>query len=104
VKREEVFKQIGLLARQRKASGKAVLVFVRTVDGVKTVRQVLTDKKDGVPTDRVQVLTGTLRGLERDRLVKEDPIFARFLLKAPPDGRTVYLICTSAGEVGIDIS
>jgi CRISPR-associated endonuclease/helicase Cas3 len=42
--------------------------------------------------------------LERDRLVKEDPIFARFLLKTPPDGRTVYLICTSAGEVGIDIS
>jgi len=36
--------------------------------------------------------------------VKEDPIFAHFLLKAPPDGRTVYLVCTSAGEVGIDIS
>jgi len=60
--------------------------------------------KEGVSQDQVQVLTGTLRGLERDRLVKDDPIFARFLLKAPPNGRTVYLICTSAGEVGIDIS
>ncbi len=58
----------------------------------------------GVLTDQVQVLTGTLRGLERDRLAKEDPIFQRLLLKVPPDGRTVYLICTSAGEVGIDIS
>ena len=85
-------------------SQKTILVFVRTIEDVKTVQQILTDKKEGVPGDQVQVLTGTVRGLERDRLAKGDPIFARFLLKAPPDGRTVYLICTSAGEVGIDIS
>jgi CRISPR-associated endonuclease/helicase Cas3 len=104
VNRDEVSKQIALLARSRKKSAKAILVFVRTIDDVKTVQQILTDKKEGLPNDQVQVLTGTLRGWERDKLAKDDPIFARFLLKAPPDGRTVYLVCTSAGEVGIDIS
>jgi CRISPR-associated endonuclease/helicase Cas3 len=102
--RGDVAKEIGLLARLRRSSGESVLVFVRTVEDVKTVRQILTDKREGVPADQVQLLTGTLRGLERDRLVKHDPIFARLLLTAPPDGRTVYLICTSAGEVGIDTS
>ena len=51
----------------------------------------------------VQQLTGTLRGLERDDLVK-DPIFVRFLPKAVSDEKTVYLVCTSAGEVGVNIS
>ncbi|MGH9344759.1 MAG: type I-G CRISPR-associated helicase/endonuclease Cas3g [Terriglobia bacterium] len=104
VKRDEVAKQIGMLARDRRTSEKAVLVFVRTIDDVKAVRQVLTEKKEGVSEDQVQMLTGTLRGFERDKLLNEDAIFARFLGKASPDGRTVYLICTSAGEVGIDMS
>ena len=77
---------------------------MRTIEDVNTVRQILIEKKQGLPSEQVQVLTGTLRGLERDRLAKGDPIFLRFLLKSPPDGKTVYLVCTSAGEVGIDIS
>ncbi|MBI4519499.1 MAG: type I-U CRISPR-associated helicase/endonuclease Cas3 [Gemmatimonadetes bacterium] len=56
----------------------------------------------------VQKLTGTLRGLERDALVKEDPIFARFMPKptpeVAPEQGTVFLVCTSAGEVGVNIS
>ncbi|MDE3098327.1 MAG: type I-U CRISPR-associated helicase/endonuclease Cas3 [Verrucomicrobiota bacterium] len=110
VKRSEVAEQIARLALLRKASGKAVLIFVRTIDDVNRVRELLTDKKEGVPGDQVQVLTGTMRGWERDKLVKDDPakgdpVFRRFLLKTPSDDRsTVYLICTSAGEVGIDIS
>lgn len=103
VSRNQVATTIGQLARDRKASGQAILVFVRTVEDVKTVQQMLTDKKEGVPADQVAVLTGTLRGLERDRLV-ETAVFRRLLLQAPPDGRTVYLVCTSAGEVGVDIS
>ncbi|HWG46943.1 MAG TPA: type I-U CRISPR-associated helicase/endonuclease Cas3 [Gemmataceae bacterium] len=104
--RNNLAKEIGKIALRHKQSGKAILVFVRTVEEVKTVYAILTDKKGGagVLTDQVQVLTGTLRGLERDRLAKDDPIFQRLLLKVPSDGRTVYLICTSAGEVGIDLS
>lgn len=99
----------------------AMLVFVRTLEDVKKVCDRLTNRKDGVPGNHVQPLTGTMRGLERDRMA--DPrrpdasrVFARFLRRpkadAPEDERwktdpmpgTVYLVCTSAGEVGIDIS
>lgn len=105
-KRGDVAKKVAKLAcgRWRKDSDQAILVFVRTIDDVKTVQDEL--KKGGVPNDQVQTLTGTLRGLERDRLATEDPIFARFLAKPKVKGKdgTVYLICTSAGEVGVDIS
>ncbi|MBX9622592.1 MAG: type I-U CRISPR-associated helicase/endonuclease Cas3 [Gemmataceae bacterium] len=80
-------------------AGPAVLVFVRTLDDIETVV-----KKLG-PKAQVERLTGTIRGRERDGLV-EKPVFRRFL----PDSKgekptgTVYLVCTSAGEVGIDIS
>ncbi len=57
-------------------------------------------KKNG---QKVQQLTGTLRGKERDELVK-DSIFVRFLPKAAKVDETVYLVCTSAGEVGVNIS
>lgn len=81
-------------------SGGAVLVFLRTVDDVTAVAARLAGAGQAV-----QQLTGTMRGLERDRLVDE-PAFRRFL---PPDGReaaagTVYLVCTSAGEVGVNLS
>jgi len=97
---------IGKLARERRGSAKAVVVFVRTIDDVKTVQQVLADKKEGVSTEQVQVLTGTVRGRERDQMATADPVFARFLTepKVPPMQGTVYLVCTSAGEVGVDMS
>lgn len=52
----------------------------------------------------MQQLTGTMRGFERDKLVSKDAIFRRFLSGAKTDGTTVYLVCTSAGEVGVNIS
>lgn len=103
-KRNDVAEEIGRLALRHKASGKAILVFVRSIEDVEKVKQALTNKKEGVPNAQVQILTGTLRGLERDRLAKDDAVFARFLIKKPLDEQTVYLVCTSAGEVGIDIS
>ncbi|MDY3557238.1 type I-U CRISPR-associated helicase/endonuclease Cas3 [Gemmata sp. JC717] len=104
--RGEVAKKIGQLARGRKETGQAILVFVRTIDDVKAVQEELAEKKGGVPAEQVQVLTGTLRGLERDRLASEDAVFARFFAKSKAKTRegTVYLICTSAGEVGVDLS
>src|SRR5579864_6332844 len=92
------------LSEQFKGSNRAILLFVRTVDNVERVVARLNKEKQ-----RVQQLTGTLRGLERDKL-PADPIFARFLpessrakVVSPTEG-TVYLVCTSAGEVGINIS
>ncbi len=92
--------KIGDLAADYKDSGKAVLIFVRTIDDVNAVT-----KKIAATKAKYEPLTGTIRGKERDDLVRK-PVFRRF---RPEDQEgaepgTVYLICTSAGEVGIDIS
>ena len=87
------------------ASDAAVLVFSRRVEDAERTAAEL--RKKGRP---VALLTGTMRGLERDRLAGSDPVFARFLPPSSrpsgvvPTGGTVYLVCTSAGEVGINIS
>jgi len=85
----------------REYSGK-VLVFLSSVEHVEAVARAL--EKEGAS---LIVLTGTMRGKERDQLV-HDQIFARFLPRPPagvvPKQGTVFLVATSAGEVGIDIS
>ncbi|MDZ4805685.1 MAG: type I-U CRISPR-associated helicase/endonuclease Cas3 [Candidatus Eisenbacteria bacterium] len=90
-------------ALEHKASGQAILVFLRKLEYVEKVTAEIRERQLAV-----QVLTGTMRGLERDALAQEDPIFARFMPRpnpgVNPQSGTVYLVCTSAGEVGIDIS
>jgi CRISPR-associated endonuclease/helicase Cas3 len=92
------------LALEHRESGRAVLVFARTVETVLNVAGALRKHRLEVET-----LTGVMRGLERDGLIKK-PVFQRFLppsngaaTTAPISG-TVYLVCTSAGEVGVNIS
>lgn len=75
---------------------RALLVFARTVDDVMKVR-------DKLPKGRVETLTGTMRGKERDELVGK-PLFKRFMPGGQSDDDTTYLVCTSAGEVGVNIS
>jgi CRISPR-associated endonuclease/helicase Cas3 len=93
------------LALTRKDGGQAILVYLRTVKDVQSVKKSLANQDQ-----QAQVLTGTLRGLERDELATRDPIFARFMPEADratgvvPAAGTVFLICTSAGEVGVNIS
>ncbi|MFM7862924.1 MAG: helicase-related protein, partial [Planctomycetaceae bacterium] len=81
-------------------SQQAIIVFAQSVETVHNVYHALEKAK--LP---VRTLTGTMRGLERDQLVR-DPVFQRFQ-PAPADTAakgTVYLVCTSAGEVGVNIS
>lgn len=86
----------------------AVLIFVRLVKDVSKVYAKL--KNLGVNESHIGSLIGTIRGKERDDFTRADPIFMRFLPKKSrhpnvvPASGTVYLICTSAGEVGVDIS
>ncbi|WP_437647668.1 type I-G CRISPR-associated helicase/endonuclease Cas3g [Sorangium sp. So ce362] len=82
-------------------SGHAVLVFLRTVEDV--VNAVSRLRKADA---KVQQLIGTMRGFERDRLVTTDPVFRRFLPEsgATDGAETVFLVCTSAGEVGVNLS
>lgn len=93
--------KIAGIALTHKASGCAVLVFVRTIEDVEKIAKKLKES--------AEQLTGTVRGMERDELVKK-PIFQRFLPESDRDTNvaqengTVYLVCTSAGEVGVNIS
>jgi len=130
----KVAEQVAELALEHKRDDAAVLVYVRTIDDVLKVCTQLTKKKDGVSPDCVQQLTGTMRGYERDQLVKSHSVFALerhrnetrleerdqlvkshsvFARFMPPSDRaegvtpaegTVYLVCTSAGEVGANLS
>ena len=53
--------------------------------------------------DRVAILAGPIRGHERDRLVTENTVYRHLLdPEWPAPDKTVYLVSTSAGEVGLD--
>lgn len=98
---KKVADKIADLAKAHKDSRQAILVFIRELKNVEQV--VATLRKADLS---VETLTGTLRGQERDDLAKNNAVFARFMPKpetTPREG-TVYLICTSAGEVGVNIS
>ncbi|MSQ97283.1 MAG: type I-U CRISPR-associated helicase/endonuclease Cas3 [Gemmataceae bacterium] len=114
--KKELADKIVALCNVHKASGQAILVFVRTVECLNAVVTELRRAKC-----EVQQLTGTLRGMERNDMAdprneKGCPIFARFL--PPPKANaneserwnikvqtgTVFLVCTSAGEVGVNLS
>ena len=92
-------------ALAHKKSGERILVFLNTLADV---NHVVTKLHAQGLEQQVQALTGTLRGLERDALAGSDPVFARFLppgvTTVPPTSGTVFLVCTSAGEVGINIT
>lgn len=91
-----------IAAKAGELDGK-VVVFLSSVDHAEKCAQALRKaKKNSVAT-----LTGTMRGVERDEL-PSNPVFARFLPR-PGNGAklqagTVFLVATSAGEVGIDLS
>ncbi len=93
----------GLMAAKAAELEGKVVVFLSSVAHAEKCAQLLRKHKpQGVAT-----LTGTMRGAERDQLVTH-PVFARFLPR-PPEGLalqdgTVFLVATSAGEVGIDLS
>lgn len=109
--------QLAALAIDKfKGTGKAVLVFVRRIEDVETIRKAM--EKANQPFAE---LIGPMRGLERNHLTNPrspdgSPVFARFLPMPKPDAPeseqwnvtpakgTVFLICTSAGEVGVNIS
>ena len=99
------------LALEHKETGASVLIFARTIKVVREVCKELTNAKNGgLPSTNVQLLTGTMRGYERERLIDSDPVFARFMPEldrssaVTPDEGTVCLVCTSAGEVGVNLS
>ncbi len=108
----EIVKQAAELAKNKSR----VVVFVRSPDTALEIATALRnyiDKKQKMFTNSVAVLTGTMRGLERDELLKkpekddqhERRVMQRFLNAAnrPEEGPAI-LVSTSAGEVGFDLN
>jgi CRISPR-associated endonuclease/helicase Cas3 len=116
--RDAVVAQIGEQAAEHDYEKCRVLIYVRSPETAQAVREALArkivekSKSAGVAVSkagadaRIGLLTGTIRGFERDQLA-ESELFKAF--KSNPnrpaqlDGRTLYLVSTSAGEVGADL-
>jgi len=97
--------QLAELAFEHDSEKARVIVFVRTPETVAKVVEVIkalhkTRDKQALPSERIELLTGTIRGYERDKLVGR-PVLKHLLDSKGPDA-TEYLISTSAGEVGAD--
>lgn len=116
---EEMAKAAIELAEKPDLRGKRIVVFVRSPEDARDIASKIRNHAKppksksnpdpkGRHVDSVELLTGTMRGLERDELV-EKPVLKRFL-----DGREnpdlednkqpVFLVSTSAGEVGFDLN
>jgi CRISPR-associated endonuclease/helicase Cas3 len=104
---KETADRVARLALEYRDGGQAILIFVRKLDDVEKIVKKL-------PKERTCQLTGTMRGFERDELIRGElptsrtflrflPLSARPSNISPKEG-TVWLVCTSAGEVGINIS
>jgi CRISPR-associated endonuclease/helicase Cas3 len=99
-------KMVGLAADLAKDHSR-VVVFLRSPDDAMKLKAALVKygaKKEKPYSASVEILTGTMRGWERDELVKK-PVMRRFLdpTNRPAEGPAI-LVSTSAGEVGFDLN
>ncbi len=112
------------LARDSIVTGKRIVVFVRSPEGAIAIADLIrkhviesVDASEPKPkmikstpfADCVEVLTGTMRGLERDELVDKSVFKDRWLNgnldpAHPMNQQPVFLVSTSAGEVGFDLN
>ena len=91
------------LALKHEQSSCKVIIYVRTPKVAQDVMEELQKQLDKDSDNLIAMLTGTIRGHERDRLVSENPVYRAMLDSEVDADATVYLVSTSAGEVGIDI-
>ncbi len=90
-------------AYRHEADTQKVLIYVRQPEIAQEVNKGLRRKLGNEDDDRVALLTGTIRGYERDQLVTSNQVYKELLNAQSQPAKTVYLVSTSAGEVGIDI-
>ncbi len=103
----DVNTEIVKMAAELAKDNSRVVVFVRSPDDATKIHDKIRDigdKKNKPFKDAVDVLTGTIRGLERDELI-DRPIMKRFLAPENRDDEgPAILVSTSAGEVGFDLN
>lgn len=112
------------LAHKPDLIGKRIVIFVRKPDDATKIAKAIrehtiesVDESGSKPkkikktphSESVEVLTGTMRGLERDKLVEKSIFKDRWLNgkldpSDPTNQQPVFLISTSAGEVGFDLN
>jgi len=97
---DEVVNQVIRLAMGYEEARVKVLVYVRSPEDARRIESALA-KSLGI--SRIALLTGTIRGHERDQLVQKKRVYAALRDPEYPIEETVYLVSTSAGEVGIDL-
>src|SRR5579884_4465 len=98
-KREPISEEILQIAVQPEQAGRRILIFVREPEKAAALARKIR-KRTG--SGRVRLITGIMRGWERDRLVG-DPIFRLFASRESPT-EPCWLVATSAAEVGANIS
>lgn len=103
VSENDVEPRLVKLALQHEASVTKVLIYVRSPELAQKVVSALGKELGGDSASRVALLTGTIRGYERDRFARDNPVFQALLDHDRSVEQTVYLASTSAGEVGIDL-
>lgn len=89
-----------LLYKDRRAK---VLIYLRVPEQAQQVASALAKALGAGSDDRVALLTGTIRGHERDRLASTNLVYQLLLNPKQHADQTVYLVSTSAGEVGTDL-
>lgn len=98
---ELVDKSYDAIEKRALIPDRRTIVFVRSPkDAQKLAATIAKEHKISVP-----LITGMQRGKERDELLKNE-IVQRFLSKEAPalDAPPYWIVATSAGEVGIDLS
>jgi CRISPR-associated endonuclease/helicase Cas3 len=90
-------------SREHEEARVRVLIYVRSPEQAHKVASALIRSLGKGCGDRVALLTGTIRGHERDQLVATNPVYRAMLDHDFHFQDTMYLISTSAGEVGIDL-
>jgi len=90
-------------AADHESSRCKVLIYVRTPEQAQEVASQLAKSLGAEKNERIALLTGTVRGHERDWLVESHPVYRALLDPGLQVEKSVYLVSTSAGEVGIDL-
>lgn len=105
---EKLIAEIIKLAHVHNDDQKRVLIYVRSPEQAQQIATGLEKALGTGGSERIAVLAGTIRGHERDELMRQPPASAaaqviRHLIDGTRPDRSVYVISTSAGEVGIDL-
>ncbi len=91
------------LCMAHEAARAKILIYVRAPAQAQQVAETVAQSLGDGSDERVALLTGTIRGHERDQLVETHPVYRALLDPECRVPRSVYLVSTSAGEVGIDL-